>query len=76
MALDKKNCKNLWYDAVAKDMCSVLIYFYIRGKGDTPPPGHQFIKCHMIFISKMEDLRRKVRMVAGGYMTDMPPSIT
>ncbi|KAI2489323.1 Reverse transcriptase (RNA-dependent DNA polymerase) [Fragilaria crotonensis] len=37
--------------------------------------GFQEIKCHMIFDVKM-DLTRKARFVAGGHMTEPPPSIT
>ena len=54
----------------------VWVAFYIIEKGDTPPPGHQFIKCHIIFVVKMEDLRHKARMVSGDHMTDVPPTIT
>ena len=66
----------LWVDAITKEMKNVRVAFDIREKGDSPPVGHQFIKCHMIFDVKMEDLRRKARMVAGGHMTDVPPTIT
>ena len=37
--------------------------------------GHQEIKCHIIFDVKM-DFTRKARFVAGGHMTETPPSIT
>eukprot|EP00804_Cyclotella_cryptica_P002923 CCRYP_013282-RB/>CCRYP_013282-RB protein AED:0.39 eAED:0.39 QI:0/-1/0/1/-1/1/1/0/114 len=30
----------------------------------------------MIFDIKMEDFRRKARLVAGGHVTDVPPTIT
>ena len=30
----------------------------------------------MIFDVKMEDIRQKASMVAGGHMTDVPPTIT
>ncbi len=30
----------------------------------------------MIFDIKMEDFRRKAQLVAGGHMTDVPPTIT
>ena len=43
---------------------------------DTPPPGNQFIKFHMIFDVKMEDIRLKASMADGGHMTDVPPTIT
>ena len=76
LAFDKKNGNTLWADAIAKEMRNVRVAFDIREKGASPPVGHQFIKCHMIFDVKMEDLRRKARMVAGGHMTDVPPTIT
>ena len=76
LALDSKNGNTLWADAITKEMKNVRVAFNIGEKGDSPPVGHQFIKCHMIFDVKMEDLRRKARMVAGGHMTDVPPTIT
>ena len=57
-------------------MRSILVSFDIRGKGNTPPTGHQIIKCYMIFDVKIEDLQRKSIIFAGGHMTDVPPTIT
>ena len=37
--------------------------------------GYKFIRCHMIFDVRMEDLCCKSRLVAGGYMTDTPAAI-
>ena len=37
--------------------------------------GFQEIKCHIIFDVKM-DFTRKARFVAGGHMTESPPSLT
>ena len=71
IAPDKNNGNTLWDDATAKGMSSVQVGFYIRGKGDTQPTGYKFIKFHMIFDVKMEDLRCKTRVVAGGHMIDM-----
>ena len=34
------------------------------------------MKCHMIFDVKMEDFRRKARLVAGGHMTKAPATLT
>ena len=34
------------------------------------------MQCHMIFDIKMEDLRRKSWLVAGGHMTDAPATTT
>ena len=41
LALDKKNCNTLWFDAIAKEMKNFRISFDIREKGDPPPVGHQ-----------------------------------
>ena len=76
MSLENKNFKNLLDNTIAKEMCFFRIAFDIRGKRDTSPSGHQFIKCHIIFDVRMEDLQRKARMVAGGHITDMQPDIT
>ena len=76
MALDKKKGITLWDNAISKEMRSVQVDFDIRKNGDTPPPGHQFIKCHMLLDVKMEDLQTKSRIVAGGHITDVPPTIT
>ena len=72
MSLDKNNDNTLWSDTIANGMHYVQVAFDTREKGDTPLPGHQLIKCHMISDMKMEDLRCKVRMVDGGHMTDVP----
>ena len=76
MALDKKDGNTLWDDYISKEMNSVRVAFDIRGKGGIPPPGYQFIKYNMVFNVKMEDLWHKASMVAGGYMTYVPPTIT
>ena len=44
--------------------------------GVAPPSDHQYMKCHMIFDVKMEDFRRKARLVAGGHMTKAPATLT
>ena len=44
--------------------------------GEMAPRDHQFVKCHMIFGIKMENFRRKVRLVAGGNMTTAPAAVT
>ena len=71
-ALDKKNGNTLWVDLIAKEMKNVRIVFNILANGDKVPIGFQHMQCHMIFDIKMEDLRQKLRLVAGGHMTDAP----
>ena len=75
-ALDKKNVNTLWTDAIAKEMKDVIPSFKKLYHGEIVPIGYQWINCHMIFDVKMEDFRRKARLVAGGHMTDPPATIT
>jgi hypothetical protein len=75
-APDKKNGNTLWADSIAKEMKNVRIAFKILANGDKDPIGFQRMRCHMIFDIKMEDLRRKSRLVAGGHMTDAPATTT
>ena len=73
--LYKKNNNILWDNDIAKEMQNVRFAFDVWEKGEFPPVGNQFIKCHMRFNVKMEDLRRKERMVAGSHMTNTSPTI-
>ncbi len=57
-------------------MKDVRIAFKILLDGQSAPIGYQKIPCHMIFDIKMEDFRCKARLVAGGYMTKAPETIT
>ncbi|KAL7526268.1 LOW QUALITY PROTEIN: hypothetical protein ACHAXR_003858, partial [Thalassiosira sp. AJA248-18] len=74
LALDKKN-GNAHY-AIAKEMKDVKVAFNILPDGEVAPNGYQQIRCHMIFDVKMEDFRRKARLVAGGHTTDVPKVMT
>jgi hypothetical protein len=71
-ALDKKNGNTLRADSIAKEMKNVQVAFKILAKGEKVPIGFQHMGCHMIFDIKMEDLRRKSRLIAGVLMTDAP----
>jgi hypothetical protein len=70
--LDRKNGNTFWADAIAKEMKEVRIAFNILPDGHVAPNGYQKIPCHMVFDIKMEDFRRKARLVAGGHMTGAP----
>ena len=76
LALDKKNGNTLWADAIAKELKNVRVAFKILPDGQPAPIGHQKIPCHMIFNVKMEDFRRKARLVAGGHNTEASAAIT
>ena len=41
------------------EIYTVMIAFKIRGIGENPPPTYQEIRCHMIFVIKMEDFLRE-----------------
>jgi hypothetical protein len=74
--LDRKNGSNLWTDAIAKEMKEVRKAFEILPDGQNAPIGYQKIPCHLGFYVKMEDFKRKARLVAGGHKTDAPATIT
>ena len=74
--LDKANGNNLWWEAIKKEMKAVRIAFKIQEGDEKPLPTSQFMKCHMIFNIKMEDFRRKMRLVAGGHMTEALKTLT
>ena len=74
--LDKLNNNTLWADAIAIEMRNTRCAFKILDDGEFAPRDHQFVKCHIIFDVKMEDFRRKARLVAGGHMTTAPSSVT
>ena len=57
-------------------MKNVRVAFQILDENEEVPIGYKFFCCHMIFDIKMEDFRRKARLVAGGHMTDTPAAIT
>jgi hypothetical protein len=76
LALDRKNDNILWADTIAKEMREVHIAFNILYDGGSAPIGYQKIPCHMVFDIKMEDFRRKSRLVAGGHLTKTPATIT
>ena len=76
LALDKKNNNNLWAEAIAKEMKNVKVAFDILPNGEQAPRNYTQIRCHMIFDVKMEDFRRKARLVAGGHMTETPKCMT
>ena len=74
--LDEENGNTLWQDAIAKELANVSVAFKIIGDTDEIPRGYQFVICHMIFDVKVEDFRRKARLVAGGHMTKAPAAVT
>lgn len=76
LRLDAENGNTLWADAIAAEMKEVKVAVRILSEDEPDPVGYQKIRCHMIFDVKMEDFRRKARLVAGGHVTKAPASIT
>jgi len=74
--LDQTNGNTLWADSLTKEMKDVKVAFDIKDDDDPIPKGYKEITCHMIFDVKMEDFRRKSRLVAGGHMTETPKCMT
>jgi hypothetical protein len=75
LAIDRETNTTYWYDAIQKEMKNVRVAFKFLDSGERVPVGHKWIKCHLIFDMKM-DFTRKARYVAGGHMTDPPPTLT
>ena len=75
-AIDKATGTTFWRDAIELEMKNVRVAFDVLPDGVAPPSDHQYMKCHMIFDVKMEDFRRKARLVAGGHMTKAPATLT
>ena len=74
---DDENGNTLWMDAIMLEMRNVRIVFEQYDGDIKDLVGYTSINCHLIFDIKMgENFCRKARMVAGGHMTDTPPSIT
>ena len=52
--LDEINCNTLWQDGIEKEMNAVCVAFKTLNEGDQPPPGYQYMQCHMLFEIKLD----------------------
>ena len=68
----KVNGNMLWSDAIAKEMTNIKVAFKFFDDNESVPGNHQFVKCHIIFHVKMDNFRRKARLVSGGHVTKDP----
>ena len=76
LQLDRENGNTLWADSISTEMKNFKVAFKILDNGEMATRDHQFVKCHMIFDIRMENFRRKARLVAWGHMTTAPAAIT
>ena len=72
LLLDKKNGNNAWSEAILKEMLALTKAGVWEFKPPTyrVPKDFQYDPLTLIFDVKQEDLRRKARLVAGGYVVD------
>jgi hypothetical protein len=75
LAIDKAANTTFWHDAIKKAMKNVMIAFRFLDPNAKSPFGFKWIRCHMIFVVKM-DFTHKARFVVGGHMTNPPTSLT
>jgi hypothetical protein len=77
LEIDKETGTTFWADAIAKEMKTFFVAFEILPQDAKAPPGHTFLKCHMIFDLKSDgSTQRKARFVAGDHMTGEPEYLT
>ena len=74
--MDEDNGNTLWTYDISKDIKDVRPSFSKLDNGEIITIVYQRVNCHIIFDVNMEYLRRKSRLVAGGYTTDPPATIT
>ena len=79
-SLDKANGNRYWMDALAKEMKNTKVAFKILPEGGMAPRDYQFVSLsnvtYVVCDVKIEEFRRKARLVAGGHMTTSPAVIT
>ena len=73
--LDEINGNTLWQDGIEKEITAVRVAFKTLNEGGEPPPGYQYMKCHMIFEIKLDGFRRKARLVGAGCIVKDTPAV-
>ena len=73
LELDKKNGNTRWQDATKLESDQLHEYdtFESRGEISKITEGYKRIRNHLVFAIKY-DSRQKARIVADGYLTDVP----
>ena len=74
--IDAQNGNALWTIEIAKEMTDIRVAFKFLEDGEDVPIGYDYVRCHIIFHIKIEEFRRKSRLVAGGHMTKTPDTMT
>src|SRR5688572_26449836 len=66
----------MWEHIMEEPNCqrvdAVQIAFKILLDGQKPPPGYQYLDCHMVSDVKLNGFQRKGCLVASGHMTSAP----
>ena len=72
LAIVKKNKKELWKEAIKKEMSKIIEFQVFPTTLDGKPPtyGHQQITCHMIFHIKFGGRKKASVILAGGHRTN------
>ena len=73
MQIDKENGNTLWRNVEILELGQIDKYDTLidKGVGYVPGPKYKKIKVHLVYAVK-HDGRHKVRLVAGGHLTDTP----
>ena len=57
LEIDHENGNSLWQDAIALEMELVCVAFKVmNGGGGEPPPGYQYMKCHLMVDIKLDSV--------------------
>ena len=54
LEIDCENGNPLWQDAIALEMEAVHVAFKVMNEGEEPPPGYQYMECHLMFDIKLD----------------------
>ena len=58
--LNDINGNTLWQDGIEKEMTAVRAAFKTLNEEDQPPPGYQYMQCHMIFEIKLDGFEGRI----------------
>ena len=59
LEIDHENGNPLWQDAIALEIEAVHVAFIAMNEGEEPPPGYQYMECHLMFDIKLDVLKPK-----------------